>query len=121
MKWFSWMILGFFSVIAMAETALLDPTQPPGWVGDVHDLPIPKDLKLNEIITNPPRAIAIINGQRLGVGSTIGGYFITGINADVVYLRNANGIFKLPLTSSIKSFSQSDLSNVKLNKRIVVQ
>ena len=80
-----------------------DPTMPPNWHSQSQTGNIPKNIALTGIFVSDDINTAIINGQSLHTGDFIQGYEVTKIIRDAVTLKNNQGVFTVPLTSSVTS------------------
>lgn len=99
-------IVGFVAVWllagpAVADQALRDPTRPYAarMLGPIATAP---RFELNAIFQSDTRRIAIVNGQRVGVGDGLDGATVTDISADSVALSYAGRTITAALTKSVK-------------------
>ncbi|MCX7121092.1 MAG: hypothetical protein NTZ67_04880 [Gammaproteobacteria bacterium] len=80
-----------------------DPTMPSDWNPTMQTTIVPKDIILTGIFTRGDQRTAIMNTKSVNVGDYIQGYEITKMTDNLVYLKNNQGIFVLPLTPRVRN------------------
>ena len=78
--------LAFASGTGLADELLRDPTRP--YTTSERVLPSSPRFVVNAIIVSPKRRVAIVNGRRVGVGSSLGGATVVAIEQDQVVLES---------------------------------
>jgi hypothetical protein len=80
--------VAFLPGMLQAEALLRDPTRP---YVPVQNTPASSPrFVVNAIIISPQRRVAIVNGHRVSVGSSIGGATVTAIDKDRLVLAIGN-------------------------------
>lgn len=100
------------AAITTGSTVAADPTRPPSpaeiraWFEGDSDAPGASTLRLQSVLLSEYRRVAIINGQRLGVGDRIDQAEIVAIEPGRVILNRAGETISLTINSRIESVRQ---------------
>ena len=94
-KWFGRALLALVAagVLASYSYGLSDPTQPSQYRAAAKRV----SLKLESVLVSDVRKVAVINGQVLAKGETIGGAEVVSIDKDKVRLRKSGKTISLTL------------------------
>lgn len=108
---FTWILVSILLIAPDGYAQLVDPTRPTGFT-PASVLPTGvENLTLTALMTSHRRYVAVINGQVLQPGGTIGGYKVLVIGKRSVRLQGINGTFNLSLvTPRIKTLSRRNIN-----------
>lgn len=96
-----------------SSTVMADPTRPPSpaeiraWFQSDSATPARRAWQLQSVLLSEHRSVAIINGQRLGVGDRIDQAEIVAIEPGRVVLDHAGERISLTINSDTKPVRQS--------------
>lgn len=73
------------STVCLADEILRDPTRP--YLPEARELAARPGYTLNAVIVSAERRVAIVNGQRVGVGGTVDGATVVAIEKTELILE----------------------------------
>lgn len=85
---------------AMAQAGLGDPTRPSYALPVSEGVVASAELRVSAVFISGDRRIAVINGQRLRVGESVGGATISEIASNKVSFVRGDRTFSVPLLSA---------------------
>ncbi|MCB1844601.1 MAG: hypothetical protein KDI09_16690 [Halioglobus sp.] len=92
-------ILAALILYSSANAELTDPTRPGNLLPEVEAARAEGELRVSAVFISGDRRIAVINGQRLREGESIGGATVSAIARNKVSFVRGDRAFSVPLLS----------------------
>ncbi|HVY07057.1 MAG TPA: MSHA biogenesis protein MshK [Burkholderiales bacterium] len=94
-------LLGIVAAVGIASSAqaqaLRDPTRPPASSARAAGKVEPSGWTLQSVLISPERRYAIINGEVVAIGGSVGGAVLVAVAPERVTLRTHDGLRTVPL------------------------